>query len=150
NLTITPLFDEELLVMRPSTSRVRGGRVGSISIAELGKAPFLLYPKRSNMRLIIDRFFKEIEVTPRVLMEADDTEAIKGLVESGFGYAILPEHALRGSSHFFQKFRVAGHRLTRSLALAMAKTDCPRKLTESIASFLRSTLVDGGSKGGNS
>ncbi len=97
NLTITPLFDEELLVMRPSTSRVRGGRVGSISIAELGKAPFLLYPKRSNMRLIIDRFFKEIEVTPRVLMEADDTEAIKGLVESGFGYAILPEHALRGA-----------------------------------------------------
>ena len=65
--------------MRPSTSRVRGGRVGSISIAELGKAPFLLYPKRSNMRLIIDRFFKEIEVTPRVLMEADDTEAIKGV-----------------------------------------------------------------------
>jgi DNA-binding transcriptional LysR family regulator len=43
-------------------------------------------------------------------------------------------------SHFFQKYRVAGHRLTRSLALAMAKTDCPRKLRDSIASFLRSTL----------
>lgn len=113
-------------------------------------APLLLYPKRSNVRLVIDKFFAELGVTPRVLMEVDDTEAIKPLVESGFGYSILPEHALRGSSHFFQKFRVAGHRLTRSLALAMAKTDCPRKLTESIASFLRSTLADGGSNGASS
>jgi DNA-binding transcriptional LysR family regulator len=77
-------------------------------------------------------------------MEADDTEAIKRLVESGFGYSILPEHALRGRSRFFQKFRIAGHSLTRSLALATAQTECPRKLTESIASFLRATLVDGG------
>jgi len=77
-----------------------------------------------------------------VLMEADDTEAIKRLVESGFGYSILPEHALRGRSHFFQKFRVEGHRLKRSLALATAQTECPRKLTESIASFLKTALVE--------
>jgi DNA-binding transcriptional LysR family regulator len=76
-----------------------------------------------------------------VVMEADDTEAIKRLVESGFGHSVLPEHALRGRSHFFQKFRVGGNRLTRSLALATARTDCPRKLTESIASFLRTALV---------
>jgi DNA-binding transcriptional LysR family regulator len=100
------------------------------------------------VRVVIDKFFAEIGVMPRVLMEADDTEAIKRLVESGFGCSILPQHALRGSSHFFQKFRIAGHRLTRSLALATAQTDCPRKLTESIAGFLRSTLVDGESNGG--
>src|SRR6267142_4874944 len=109
--------------------------------SELAEAPFLLYPKRSNVRLVIDRYFEEIGVTPRVVMEADDTEAIKRLVESGFGYSILPEHALRGRSHFFQKFRIHGHTLKRSLALATARTDCPRRLTESIASFLRTTLV---------
>jgi len=111
--------------------------------SELNNAPFLLYPRRSNIRQIIDRFFKEIGVAPHVVMEADDTEAIKRLVESGFGHSVLPEHALRGRSHFFQKFRVEGHRLTRSLALAMARTDCPRKLTESIATFLRAALVEG-------
>jgi DNA-binding transcriptional LysR family regulator len=144
NLKLIPLFDEELLVVRPSSSKVGSGHVGSMRASELADVPFLLYPKRSNVRLVIDRFFNEIGVTPRVLMEADDTEAIKRLVESGFGYSILPEHALRGRSHFFQKFRVAGHRLTRTLALAMAQTECPRKLTESIASFLRTTLVEGG------
>ena len=147
-LRLIPLFDEELLIVRPSANKVGSSHVGSMQAEELADVPFLLYPKRSNVRLVIDKFFAEIGVMPRVLMEADDTEAIKRLVESGFGYSILPQHALRGSSHFFQKFRIAGHRLTRSLALATAQTDCPRKLTESIASFLRSTLVDGESNGG--
>src|SRR5580692_3457040 len=147
-LRLIPLFDEELLIVRPSANKVGSSHVGSMQASELADVPFLLYPKRSNVRLVIDKFFAEIGVMPRVLMEADDTEAIKRLVESGFGYSILPQHALRGSSHFFQKSRIAGHRLTRSLALATAQTDCPRRLTESIASFLRSTLVESDSSGG--
>jgi len=143
NLKLIPLFEEELLIVRPSANKVGSGHISSMRASDLAGAPFLLYPKRSNVRLVIDRFFNELGVTPLVLMEADDTEAIKRLVESGFGYSILPEHALRGRSHFFQKFRIAGHRLTRSLALAMAQTECPRKLTESIASFLRTALVEG-------
>jgi DNA-binding transcriptional LysR family regulator len=142
-LKVLPLFDEELLVVRPSANKVGNGHVSTMRASELSGVPFLLYPRRSNVRLVIDHFFKEIGVVPRVLMEADDTEAIKRLVESGFGYSILPEHALRGRSHFFQKSRVQGHRLTRSLALAMAQTECPRKLTESIATFLRAALVQG-------
>lgn len=143
NLRLIPLFDEELLIVRPSANKVGSGHISTMQASDLAEVPFLLYPKRSNVRLVIDRFFDELGVTPHVLMEADDTEAIKRLVESGFGYSILPEHALRGRSHFFQKFRIAGHRLTRSLALAMAQTECPRKLTESIATFLRAALVEG-------
>lgn len=141
-LKIIPLFDEELLIVRPSAKRVNASRVKTISASELVNVPFLLYPKSSNVRLVIDRFFDEIELEPRVVMEADDTEAIKRLVESGFGYSILPEHALRGKTQFFHTFRVEGHRLTRSLALALARTDYPRKLTESVANFLRGQLLE--------
>jgi DNA-binding transcriptional LysR family regulator len=140
DLNIIPLFEEELLVVRPSANKIGSGHIGSLRAPDLNGAPFLLYPRRSNVRLVIDRFFQEIGVAPHVVMEADDTEAIKRLVESGFGHSILPEHALRGRSHFFQKFRVHGHTLKRSLALATPRTDCPRKLTESIASFLCSAL----------
>ena len=138
-LKIMPLFEEELLLLRPSTTKVRGGRVGSIQAAELAGVPFLLYPTRSNIRLVIDQFFRELDLVPNVVMEAEDTEAIKRLVESGFGYSILPEHAVRGT-HFFHPLRVKGHRLTRSLALAMAQADYPRRLTESIAGFLQGAL----------
>jgi DNA-binding transcriptional LysR family regulator len=141
NLKIIPLFDEELLIVRPSSNKVRGHQAGSVRVSELTRVPFLLYPKGTVLRVLIDRFFKDIGVSPRVVMEAEDTEAIKRLVESGFGYSILPEHALRRRTGFFQTYRVDGHPITRSLALAMVQTDYPRKLTLSIAESLRSMLT---------
>jgi DNA-binding transcriptional LysR family regulator len=138
-LRIMPLFDEELLLLRPSTTKVRGGHIGSIQPSDLAGVPFLLYPTRSNIRSVIDQFFRGLDLAPNVVMEADDTEAIKRLVESGFGYSILPEHAVRGT-YFFHTLRVKGHRLTRSLALAIAQADYPRKLSESIAGFLQGVL----------
>jgi len=141
NLNIIPLFDEELMIVRPSSSKVRGHQTGSVRVAELTRVPFLLYPRGTVLRVLIDHFFKDIGVSPKVVMEAEDTEAIKRLVESGFGYSILPEHALRRRTGFFQTFRVDGHPITRSLALAMVQTDYPRKLTVSIAESLRMMLT---------
>ena len=141
NLKIIPLFDEELMIVRPSSSKVRGHQTGSVRVAELTRVPFLLYPRGTVLRVLIDHFFKDIGVSPKVVMEAEDTEAIKRLVESGFGYSILPEHALRRRTGFFQTFRVDGHPITRSLALAIVQTDYPRKLTVSIAESLRTMLT---------
>lgn len=139
-LSIMPLFEEELLVLRPSPSVVRGGHVGSIPASDLANVPFLLYPKQSNMRAIIDTFFREIGLAPRVVMEADDTEAIKRLVEAGFGYSILPEHALRGRQKHYQTLRIRRHKLMRKQALAMVRSEYPRRLTEAIANFLLTDL----------
>jgi DNA-binding transcriptional LysR family regulator len=140
-LKILPLFDEELLVLCPSHARVPGNRIGTIAAEDLSGVSFVLYPKRSNMRSMIDQFFHNAGIAPRVVMEADDTEAIKSLVESGFAYSILPGFALRGSNRFFQVMRVSGHSLLRRQALAMAKTEYPRALTESIAVFLQAVLT---------
>jgi DNA-binding transcriptional LysR family regulator len=141
-LTVLPLFEEELLGLRPTHSHKvsRGGRIARVQPADLANAPFLLYPPRSNMRAIIDAFFDRIGIHPRITMEADDTEAIKRLVESGFGYSILPEFALRGQRRL-ELFRVAGHRLARRQALATARTDYPRPLTETIARLIHDELV---------
>ena len=139
-IDVIPLFEEELLVLKPSARRVTGWRVGTIEPEELAGASLILYPKRSNMRSMIDGFCRELNVSPRVIMEADDTEAMKKLVETGFGYSILPEFALHGSPRFFQVFRVEGHRLSRTQALAMAKSQHRRGLTESIAHFLKGVL----------
>jgi DNA-binding transcriptional LysR family regulator len=139
-LGVTPLFTEELLILRPSVKQMRSWHIGTIEPEELASAPFLLYPKRSNMRAIIDQFFLQIGIQPAVTMEADDTEVIKGLVESGFGYSILPEFALRTGAKFFQAFRVAGKRVTREQALVYARTESQRALTRSVVRYLRAAL----------
>jgi DNA-binding transcriptional LysR family regulator len=74
-------------------------------------------------------------------MEASDTEAIKGLVESGFGYSILPEYALKQPVQGFQLLRVKGHRLVRNQALATSIMAPPRALTENVANFLQQALT---------
>ena len=119
-LRIIPLYDEELLVLRPSITRVPGWHVGTIQPAELTSVPFVLYPKRSNMRTMIDGLFRELGFEPKITMEADDTETIKGLVSAGLGYSVLPEFALRRQPRFFHVFRIAGRRLVRKQALVMA------------------------------
>jgi DNA-binding transcriptional LysR family regulator len=141
NLDVIPLFDEEMLVIKPSLHRVKGWHVGAVQPAALAGASFVLYPSRSNMRSIIDGFLHELGIAPRVVMEADDTESMKKLVETGFGYSVLPELALRGRSRLFQVYRVQGRRLIRTQALAMAKTERRRALTETIARFLQSALA---------
>ena len=146
NLKVLPLFDEELLILRPSNKAVRGNNIRFISFEELASAKFLLYPMRSNMRAIIESFFRDLNITPQVIMEADDTEVIKKLVESGFGYSVLPEAALRGQPHFYHLFRVRDHQLVRKQALAMMNSEYPRALTLSIAQFLQSVLGDSASK----
>ncbi len=143
NLRIIPLFEEELLAVRPAAHRVPGAHIGTIRPEELDGAPFLLYPKHSNMRTVIDRFLDSLGLKRRVIMEASDTEAIKGLVESGFGYSILPEYALKGSRRSLQIMRVAGHRLVRSQALASSISARPRALTESVVTFLKDALANG-------
>jgi DNA-binding transcriptional LysR family regulator len=144
NLSILPLFDEELLVIRPSAKASRS-RIREISPEELASARFIFYPTRSNMRTIIERFFRDINITPQVAMEADDTEVIKKLVETGFGYSLLPESSLQDRTRYFEVFRVSGHRIVRRQALATMKTEYPRALTLSIARFLQTALASGDS-----
>jgi DNA-binding transcriptional LysR family regulator len=140
NLDILPLYDEELLILKPSQNRVNGWHVSTLQPAEIASAPFVLYPKRSNMRTIIEGFLRDLGISPRVVMEADDTEALKKLVETGFGYSILPEYALRGRPRYFQTFRVQERRLVRKQVLAMARVEHRRAVTDSIARFLQSAL----------
>ena len=141
DLTLLPLFEEELLLLKPSKSQVRRWHVGTLAAQELQGQPFVLYPKRSNMRTIIEAFFREAGVAPRVIMEADDTEVMKKLVESGFGYSMLPEYALHAQPRYYQIFRAAGKRVVRQQALAMVRSEYPRALIQSIAEFLQAAVV---------
>lgn len=139
-LRIVPLFDEELLLLRPSVQESDNIRVGTMNAAELSDAAVVLYPPQSNMRTLIDAFFRELHIVPRVVMEAADTEVIKCMVEAGFGYSVLPEYALLNSRRHFEALRVSGHRLVRKQALATSHTSHARPLTAAVMRFLKDAL----------
>ncbi|HZP07182.1 MAG TPA: LysR family transcriptional regulator [Terracidiphilus sp.] len=142
NMNVIHLFDEELLIVCSAENGAHGKQVTSMRASELAGLPFLLYPKGTVLRILIDRFFEEIGMNADVVMEADDTEAIKRLVESGFGYSIIPEHALRHRARPLKVYRVERHPIVRKLALAMVRSEYPRKLTLSIAQSLKELILD--------
>ena len=73
-LRIIPLYDEELLVLRPSLTRVAGWHVASVQPRDLKGVPFILYPKRSNMRTMINGMFRELGFEPEIAMEYRDDQ----------------------------------------------------------------------------
>lgn len=123
-----------------TSPQMDGSHIAMVNAAELDGSPMVLYPPQSNMRVIIDDFLRELEVVPRVVMEAADTEVIKCMVEAGFGYSVLHEYALTNSRGFFQTLRVSGHRLVRKQASATSHTGHTRVLTAAVMSFLKDTL----------
>jgi DNA-binding transcriptional LysR family regulator len=139
-LRIVPLFDEEMLLLRPSAKEMSGSKIATLDGKELDGAAMVLFPPQSNMRVIIDDFLQAMNVVPRVIMEAADTEVIKCMVEAGFGYSILPESALVNSRGFFQTLRVSGQKLVRKQALATSHTSHERPLTAAVTAFLKEAL----------
>lgn len=139
-LRIVPLFEEELLLVRPSAKQMHGSHTATVNVAEFHGAPAVLYPPQSNMRGIIDDFFRELRIAPRVVMEASDTEVIKCMVEAGFGFSVLPEYSLINSTGYFQALRVVGHKLVRQQALATSHTAHARPLTGAVMDFLKHAL----------
>jgi LysR family transcriptional activator of glutamate synthase operon len=122
NLQVTPLCNEELKVALPSRHPL--ARKRALNIDDLRELRFILYERKTVMRGLIDNFFAELGVTPRVAMVMENIEAIKSLVGAGLGASILPFHAV-GNEAADQKvslLRVDKHPLFRQLVLVTLKS----------------------------
>jgi DNA-binding transcriptional LysR family regulator len=136
-LQLTPLFKEEMLVLMNARAARRHGK--SLSLRDLINVPMILYSRGSSTRTLIDAMMQKHRLSLQVTMEADDTEAIKKLVEAGFGASILPEKALQNSP-LIRTFRIRGERLYREIAFATPVNAHPRRLTTAIADYLKKWL----------
>jgi LysR family transcriptional regulator, cyn operon transcriptional activator len=122
DLHATPLCAEELVVVVPDRHPLAGRR--RLSVRHLAELQFILFDKQSAMGRLIDRYFADLGVAPRVLMEVENVEAIKSLVEAGLGASVLPEHAVSSqvSAGRLRRLRVAARPLRRQLGLVTLKS----------------------------
>jgi LysR family transcriptional regulator, transcription activator of glutamate synthase operon len=67
----------------------RGGLPSHCSMERLAKEPFILFQKGSRMQNMIDAHFQRIGFRPNVVMRSDSAEAIKAMVKSRLGLAML-------------------------------------------------------------
>jgi DNA-binding transcriptional LysR family regulator len=83
-----PLYDDELvLVSNPSH---RFARRGAVSLAEVGRERLIMFDRTSSYFELTQSLFLRAGLMARTVMELDNIEAAKKMVEEGLGVALLP------------------------------------------------------------
>ena len=91
DVVATPFLDNPLVVVAPAAYPLPAG---PLSLADLAPHPFLLRETGSGTRKAVDRHLAANGLTLKVKLALGSNEAIRDLVASGMGLAILSRHAL--------------------------------------------------------
>lgn len=117
-------------------------RKRALSIADLSQLRFILYEQKTVMRRLIDNFFAELGVKPRVAMVMENIEAIKSLVGAGLGASVLPVHAVgkEAADRKVSLLRVRKHPLQRQLGLVTLKSSYIPNAVREMIKMIREEL----------
>lgn len=135
------LFDEDLLLVVPSSHPLRGRPL--VSFAELDGMELLLPPTGTTFRKEIDDASHAAGVTLHPIVELDGVRLIATLAFEGYAPAILPATALpsrlRGD---FVKCRVAGLP-PRAVGVAVRKRERPGAPARALLALVRQASLEG-------
>ena len=122
DLTVTSVFKEEIGVVTGPNHQLCDRE--EVSIEELASTPLILFERGSNTRKIIDHFFEERDMRPQIIMEMENVEIIKPLVEIGLGVTIIPYQSIvrEVQSGTLRYLRISQSPLYRELGLVILKT----------------------------
>ena len=140
NLHITPLKSEELVIILNAEHPL--ARKGTLAPADLQDLSFILYENHTVMQSLIQSFFAQIKISPKISMELENIEAIKSLVRAGLGASIVPLCSVNSVSpaSMLRVIRVKGFSLERELALATLAADMLPAAIDRLAALLIKTL----------
>ena len=133
-VTSTPLYEEEIVLVVHPQHRFAGER--SIVVHELGGERLILFDRTSSYFVLTSAFFREAGVVPRGVMELDNVDATKKMVEHGLGIAFLPYTAVRGelAAGSLREITIDGYEPVRRPIVALRRRDAvvPEDLVEGL------------------
>jgi DNA-binding transcriptional LysR family regulator len=133
---IVPALREELLLVMPPDHPLAGKT--RVRPKDLALEPFVLFEPQSNTRRTADRLFARFGIQPRVVLETENVEILKSLVEIGMGLTIIPFQSVAEEVRTGQLAcaRVTGALLERETGWVYPRsTRLPRAVQELIRLF---------------
>jgi DNA-binding transcriptional LysR family regulator len=129
DLIVRPLYREELVLVAGDNHRLT--RKTTIRSEELAHFSLLTYPSYSATRQILESIFHRLKVSPNILLELENDEAIVRCVSEGVGVAFLPiSRATQKKLHFV---RIANTPIFRTVGMV---TPVARQAEAHLAHFL--------------
>ncbi|MBA2557666.1 MAG: LysR family transcriptional regulator, partial [Chloroflexi bacterium] len=91
-VTTRPLYEDEVILV--TDPRHPFAATGRVTLDQLTEARLILFDRASSYYDLTNAIFREAGVLPRAVMELDNIEAAKKMVELGLGVAVLPQTAI--------------------------------------------------------
>ncbi len=133
-VTSTPLYEDEIVLVVHPQHRLAGET--SIAVQELGDERLILFDRTSSYFVLTSAFFREAGVVPRGVMELDNVDATKKMVEHGLGIAFLPYTAVREelADGSLREVAIHGYEPVRRPIVALRRRDAvvPEDLVEGL------------------
>ena len=82
------LFSEEIYVAVPKNHRLAARR--KVQLQEIANEPIITLKDTYGLRILIDRFFKDIGIEPLIAFEGEEIMTLAGLVAAELGVALIP------------------------------------------------------------
>ena len=120
---LIPVFEDEMLLVvsrrHPFASRAR------VRMDELASERLILFDRTSSYHELTSSLFREAGVVPASVMELDNVEAAKKMVQLGLGVALLPRMALAAElrSRSLRPVRLIGAQPVRRPIVALRRKD---------------------------
>ena len=117
------LYEDEIVLVVHPAHRFAAER--SIEVAELAGERLILFDRTSSYFVLTSAFFREAGVVPRGVMELDNVDATKKMVEQDLGIAFLPYTAVRGelAAGTLHEVAIDGYEPVRRPIVAIRRRD---------------------------
>ena len=138
-LITLPCYEWEHVLVLPKDHPLAS--VADLQLSDLANEPIITYHPSFTGRTRIDKAFAAQQLTPRIALEAIDSDVIKTYVRLGMGVGIVAEMAVRDITDEDLLVRPAGHLFGRNLArIAFKKQAYLRQFVYEFAQLLNPEL----------
>lgn len=145
--TVTPLLVEELVVISSATAPPITTH-DAITLDEVAGLPQIVFSSTYDLRTTTDAAFQAADLTPNVVLEGAEMDAVLRFVERGLGAAIVPAMVLIDRPGL-RSVRLAGPPLTRVISLARPVDITPTIAVEVMQRTIAATATEFAARAGS-
>lgn len=134
SLLRTPLLTEELVVVASVKSTHVAGRT-SLTLAELADLPQITYHQSYDLREATSQAFHAAGLSPNVVLEGSEMDAVLRCVERGLGVAVVPAMVMLDRPRLCS-VRLTDPGLSRTISLAHRNDVSPTRAAQAMQEMI--------------
>jgi DNA-binding transcriptional LysR family regulator len=127
------LYKDEFVVAVSKTHPLANKR--TVSLRRIVEEPFIMHSKMSHLRRVFDHICAEAGLSPKVIMELENEEAMETMIELNMGVTLLSKR--RAINDRIHHLRVAGRRIYCDVTLVIANREYIPKPVEQFSTMCR-------------